>query len=90
MAKEQTAARQYRSAIFIANDEQRKAAEAKITALNHGKGLFKPIVTTLEPLTEFYPASSIIKITPAITPCRHISRRKQFPKRVRSAISIPR
>lgn len=47
---------QYRSAIFIAGDEQRRAAEAKIAALNEVKVFSKPIVTTLEPLTEFHSA----------------------------------
>jgi methionine-S-sulfoxide reductase len=47
---------QYRSAIFYADDQQKRAAEEKIAALNQ-KGIFaRPIVTTLEPLGEFYPA----------------------------------
>jgi len=47
---------QYRSAIFFTGDEERRAAEAKIRALNE-KGVFpRPIVTTLEQLGEFYPA----------------------------------
>jgi peptide methionine sulfoxide reductase msrA/msrB len=47
---------QYRSAIFVGNEEQRRAAGAKIKALNEAKVFSKPIVTTLEPLTEFYTA----------------------------------
>ena len=47
---------QYRSAIFFANDDERKIAEAKIRALNESKHFPRPIVTTLEPLTAFYPA----------------------------------
>jgi methionine-S-sulfoxide reductase len=47
---------QYRSAIFFVNDEQKRAAEAKIKALNSAKAFPKPIVTTLEPLKEFFPA----------------------------------
>lgn len=47
---------QYRSAIFFANDEQRAAAEAKIKKLTANKIYRRKIVTTLEPLTGFYPA----------------------------------
>ena len=47
---------QYRSAIFYANDEQKKIAEAFIADLTDGKTFKKPIVTTLEPLKGFYPA----------------------------------
>ena len=47
---------QYRSAIFVADDEQRRIAEEKIGEHN-GSGHFpRPIVTSLEPLTNFYPA----------------------------------
>jgi len=45
---------QYRSAIFYADDEEKRAAEGKIAALNQ-KGVYaRPIVTKLEPLGEFY------------------------------------
>lgn len=49
--------RQYRSAIFFANDEQKKLAEAKIADLE-AKQVYRKrrIVTKLEPLKEFYPA----------------------------------
>lgn len=47
---------QYRSAIFYANDEERRVAEEKIRELNAAKAFPRPIVTTLEPLGEFYPA----------------------------------
>jgi peptide-methionine (S)-S-oxide reductase len=48
--------RQYRSAIFYANDDQKRVAEAYIKQLNDAKVFSDPIVTTLEPLTGFYPA----------------------------------
>jgi peptide-methionine (S)-S-oxide reductase len=50
--------RQYRSAIFYLNDEQKKVAEAYIKQLDATKIFPSPIVTTLEPLTPetFYPA----------------------------------
>lgn len=47
---------QYRSAIFFADEQQRRAAEAKIAALNAKQAFSRPIVTTLEPLVEFYSA----------------------------------
>jgi methionine-S-sulfoxide reductase len=50
--------RQYRSAIFFADDEQKKLAEAKIADLEAKKVHKKRIVTKLEPLKEFYPAEA--------------------------------
>jgi peptide-methionine (S)-S-oxide reductase len=49
---------QYRSAIFYANEDEKLTAQEYIDALT-AAGLYKdPIVTTLEPLTEFYPAEA--------------------------------
>jgi peptide-methionine (S)-S-oxide reductase len=48
--------KQYRSAIFYANDDQKRVADAYIKQLNDAKIFDKPIVTTLEPLNGFYPA----------------------------------
>ncbi len=50
--------RQYRSAIFYANDEQKRVADAYIRDLNAARVFDEPIVTTLEPLERFYPAES--------------------------------
>jgi methionine-S-sulfoxide reductase len=47
---------QYRSAIFYASEEERRAAEDKIQALNTKGAFARPIVTKLEPLGEFYTA----------------------------------
>ena len=47
---------QYRSAIFYANEEQKREAEAFIKELNDSKAFGKSVVTTLEPLGEFYEA----------------------------------
>ena len=47
---------QYRSAIFYADEEQKREAEAFIKELNDSKAFGKPVVTTLEPLGEFYEA----------------------------------
>jgi peptide-methionine (S)-S-oxide reductase len=47
---------QYRSAIFYANEEQKQQAAALIKELDDAQTFRNPVVTTLEPLTEFYPA----------------------------------
>ncbi len=47
---------QYRSAIFYATEEEKQVAEAYIRQLDEAKAFKKPIVTTVEPLDEFYPA----------------------------------
>ena len=47
---------QYRSAIFYENEEQKRVAQAYIKQLQDAKAFDKPIVTTLEPMTAFYPA----------------------------------
>lgn len=49
---------QYRSAIFPINDEQQKAAEAKIAALNASGKFSKKIATTIEDPIEFYLAEA--------------------------------
>ena len=48
--------RQYRSAIFYADDEQKKIAEAYIQQLNDARVFNDAIATTLEPLEAFYEA----------------------------------
>lgn len=49
--------KQYRSAIFFAEEEEKKVAEAYIKQLEEDKVFEKPIVTTLEPLGDgFFPA----------------------------------
>lgn len=51
---------QYRSAIFYADEDQKKTAEAYIAQLDNAKIFSRPIVTTLEPLKAeaFYPAEA--------------------------------
>jgi peptide-methionine (S)-S-oxide reductase len=48
----------YRSAIFYGNDEEKKEAEAFIKLVDDSKRWKKPVVTSLEPLTKFWPAES--------------------------------
>jgi peptide-methionine (S)-S-oxide reductase len=47
---------QYRSAIFYANDEQKRIAAAYIAQLDNAHVFHQPIVTRLEALPAFYPA----------------------------------
>jgi peptide-methionine (S)-S-oxide reductase len=46
----------YRSAIFYANEEEKKQAEEFITIVNDSKRWPNAVVTSLEPLGIFYPA----------------------------------
>ena len=48
----------YRSAIFYANEEEKKEAEDFIEIVNKSKRWKDPVVTTLEPLKTFYKAES--------------------------------
>lgn len=47
---------QYRSVIFYHNKEQKEKAEKYKKALEESGAFDKPIVTTLEPFTQFFPA----------------------------------
>lgn len=47
---------QYRSVVFFENEEQKEAAQKMMASLNAAGSFGKPIVTTLEPLTAFFPA----------------------------------
>ncbi|NJL31411.1 MAG: peptide-methionine (S)-S-oxide reductase MsrA [Phycisphaerales bacterium] len=46
--------RQYRSAVFFADAQQEKIARGYIAQLNQARVFRQPIVTTLEPLEEFF------------------------------------
>ena len=47
---------QYRSAVFYADPEQQRIAQAYIEQLQSSKAYGRPIVTQVAPLTAFYPA----------------------------------
>jgi peptide-methionine (S)-S-oxide reductase len=49
---------QYRSAIFVADAEQRREAQAEIDRLTAEHRFSAPIVTALEPFRAFYPAEA--------------------------------
>jgi len=46
--------KQYRSAVFYSDDEQKRIIEAYIAQLSEAEYYTKPIVTTVEPLEKFY------------------------------------
>ncbi|MEK7136428.1 MAG: peptide-methionine (S)-S-oxide reductase MsrA [Patescibacteria group bacterium] len=48
----------YRSAIFYGSDEEKSEAEKFIDIVNKSGRWSGPVVTTLEPLTKFYPAEA--------------------------------
>ncbi|MGQ0530608.1 MAG: peptide-methionine (S)-S-oxide reductase MsrA [Panacagrimonas sp.] len=50
--------RQYRSVIFHADTDQHRVAARYIEALNAAKVFRSPVVTTLEPLEQFFPAET--------------------------------
>lgn len=52
---------QYRSAIFYTSEEQKEVAEKLIQELEDTKSYDKPVVTSLEPFTEFFPAEDYHK-----------------------------
>jgi peptide-methionine (S)-S-oxide reductase len=49
---------QYRSTVLYANEGQQREAKAFIKELNDSKAFGRPVVTTVEPLGEFYPAEN--------------------------------
>ena len=49
---------QYRSAIFYANDDQKRVAQSYLSQLRNAGVYPRPIVTKLDPLDAFYPAEA--------------------------------
>jgi peptide-methionine (S)-S-oxide reductase len=60
--------RQYRSAIFYADQRQREVAAAYIKQLDEARVFPRPIVTTLEPLEAFYEAEAYHQNYAALNP----------------------
>jgi len=71
---------QYRSAIFVSNDDERKVAQAKIDELTKEKKFGRKIVTTLEPLTEFYPAEDYHQDFARFNPAHPYIMQQSLPK----------
>ena len=87
--------RQYRSAVFFANDDEKRVAEAYIAQLTEAQVFDDPIATTLEPLTRFFPAEDYHQDYAELTPRQPYAAavalpkveklRKQFPELLMSA-----
>ncbi len=85
--------RQYRSAIFFNGDAEKRAAETYIGQLNAANVFDKPIVTTLEPLSEFHVAEKYhqdyAKLNPNQPYVYHTSRpkvektREKYPEKLK-------
>jgi len=71
---------QYRSAIFFANEEEKELAKAFIADLTEAKVFKSPIVTTLEPLKEFYPAEAYHQNYVCLNPNQPYIRSVALPK----------
>ena len=86
---------QYRSAVFFANDDEKRVAEAYIAQLTEAQVFDDPIATTLEPLTRFYPAEDYHQDYAELNPRQPYvaavalpkveKLRKQFPELLKSA-----
>lgn len=72
---------QYRSAIFFANDEEKRVAEAYIKQLDEAKVFPQPIVTTLEKLDEFYEAETYHQDYARLNPLQPYIRAAATPKK---------
>ena len=71
---------QYRSTIFIGNEEQQRIAAAYIAQLNGAEVFEGPIATTLEPLQAFYPAEQYHQDFLTINPTWPYTAMHDFPK----------
>lgn len=60
--------RQYRSAVFFADPEQKRVAEAYIAQLDAAGVFEKPIATRMEPLAAFFPAEDYHQDYAALNP----------------------
>lgn len=71
---------QYRSAVFYADASQKAAAEKKLKELADAKKFRRKIVTTLEPLAEFYPAEQYHQDYAMLHPDQPYIRAHAYPK----------
>ncbi len=71
---------QYRSAIFYANEQEKELAQAFLADLTEAKVFKHPIVTTLEPLKEFFPAESYHQNYVCLNPGQSYVRSVALPK----------
>ncbi len=70
----------YRSAVFFANEDEKRVTEAYFKQLSDAKSFDAPIVTTLEPLDAFYPAEAYHHDYAARNPLQGYIRQQALPK----------
>lgn len=80
---------QYRSAIFYANDDEKKIAQKAIDDLNGMKAFPSAIVTTLEPLEAYYPAEAYHQNYARLNPNQPYVRHESLPKAERVREKYP-
>lgn len=85
---------QYGTAIFVANDQERTAAEASKQALEASGRFSKPIVTAILPLERFWPAEDYHQNFHAANPARYCayrqgSGRDQFLEKTWGSLATP-
>lgn len=71
---------QYRSAVFYANDDEKRVTEAYFDQLKAAKSFDDPVVTTLEKLDAFYPAEEYHHDYAARNPMQGYIRQQALPK----------
>lgn len=71
---------QYRSAVFYANEDEKRATKEYIDELTRARAFGKPIVTTLEPLREFFPAETYHQSYVCANPLQGYVRAVALPK----------
>ncbi|HEY1076853.1 MAG TPA: peptide-methionine (S)-S-oxide reductase MsrA [Fontimonas sp.] len=73
--------RQYRSAVFYADEQQREVAQRYIQKLTEAGAFNAPIATTLEPLRDFYVAEGYHQNYAALNPAQPYIQAVALPKR---------
>ena len=81
--------KQYRSAIFYSNEDQKRVAEAYIKQLDEAQIFKKPIVTQVVPLKGFYPAEAYHQNYVALHPENPYVRVNSLPKLSKLAKTFP-
>lgn len=84
------AGRQYRSAIFYQNDEQKKIAEASKKKLNEAELHPRAVVTQVVPLEKFYPAEDYHQNYARLHPDDGYIQGILFPKLKKLHLQIPK
>ena len=80
---------QYRSAIFVTSDEQKRVAQAYIDQLGQAKAFDRPIVTEVTTLPAFYPAEAYHQNYLALHPTQPYIVYNDMPKLAQLKLQFP-